>query len=92
VLEEMLEGVRRFHEQDSEVKKGFYTRDVSKKVVYNSNYDLYTEPAANWRDTFYCLMAPHPPNSQDLPSVCRYVGLCFLFPLNLRASSFFSLS
>ncbi|KAJ8436737.1 hypothetical protein Cgig2_009711 [Carnegiea gigantea] len=75
VLEEMLEGVRRFHEQEAEVKKGFYTRDVSKKVVYNSNYDLYTGPAANWRDTFYCLMAPHPPNPQDLPSVCRELNI-----------------
>lgn len=73
VLEEMLKGVRRFHEQDVEVKKEYYTRDVSKKVVYNSNYDLYSGPAANWRDSFYCLMSPHPPDPQDLPSVCREI-------------------
>lgn len=73
VLEEMLEGVKRFYEQDVEVKKGYYTRDVAKKVVYNSNYDLYTGPAANWRDTFYCFMAPQPPNPQDLPNTCREI-------------------
>ena len=73
VMEEMLNGVRRFYEQDTELKKEFYTRDVSKKLVYNSNFDLYTAKAASWRDTFYCLMAPHPPGSQDLPAACRYV-------------------
>lgn len=72
VLEEMMEGVLRFYEQDTEVKKQFYTRDASrKKMVYNSNFDLYTAPAANWRDTFYCLMAPHPPNPEELPAACR---------------------
>ena len=74
VLEEMMEGVRRFYGQDTEVKRQYYTRDVAKKkVVYNSNFDLYTAPAANWRDTFYCLMAPHPPNPEELPAACRYV-------------------
>ncbi|KAH9602339.1 hypothetical protein KSS87_010921 [Heliosperma pusillum] len=71
VLEEMLQGARRFFEQDNQVKKEYYTRDLSKKIVYNSNYDLYTGPVANWRDTFYCLMAPQPPKPEDLPSTCR---------------------
>ncbi|XP_034686953.1 1-aminocyclopropane-1-carboxylate oxidase homolog 1-like [Vitis riparia] len=71
VLEEMMNGVRRFYEQDTELKQEFYTRDVSRKLVYNSNFDLYTAKAASWRDTFYCLMAPHPPNPQDLPAACR---------------------
>ncbi|KAA8548782.1 hypothetical protein F0562_000466 [Nyssa sinensis] len=71
VLEEMLHGVRGFFEQDSAVKKELYTRDVTKKVVYNSNFDLYSAPAANWRDTFFCFMAPQPPKPEDLPVVCR---------------------
>ncbi|KAG8370377.1 hypothetical protein BUALT_Bualt14G0110700 [Buddleja alternifolia] len=71
VLEEMLLGVRRFNEQDVEVKKQFYTRDFTRKVVYNSNFDLYTAPAANWRDTFFCFMAPNPPLSKELPAACR---------------------
>lgn len=73
VLEEMKNGVLRFYEQDSEVKREIYSRDPVKPLVYNSNFDLYSSPAANWRDTFYCFMAPHPPNPEMLPLVCRYV-------------------
>uniref|UniRef100_A0A5B7BN18 Fe2OG dioxygenase domain-containing protein n=1 Tax=Davidia involucrata TaxID=16924 RepID=A0A5B7BN18_DAVIN len=72
VLEEMIDGVRRFNEQDSEVKKKFYSRDYGKrKVLFNSNFDLFQAPAANWRDTFACVMAPHPPAQQEMPAVCR---------------------
>ncbi|XP_010557154.2 PREDICTED: 1-aminocyclopropane-1-carboxylate oxidase homolog 1-like [Tarenaya hassleriana] len=70
VLEKMKNGVRGFHEQDPEVKKGFYTRDFSKRLLYLSNFDLYSSPAANWRDTFSCYMAPQPPRPEDLPLVC----------------------
>ncbi|KAL8525130.1 hypothetical protein ACS0TY_014666 [Phlomoides rotata] len=75
VLEEMLSGVRRFYEQDTETKKLYYTRDVERKVVYNSNFDLYSAAAANWRDTFFCFMAPHPPMPQDLPDSCREIQI-----------------
>ncbi|KAE8022554.1 hypothetical protein FH972_008344 [Carpinus fangiana] len=71
VLEEMKEGVRRFHEQDTQVKEELYTRDPMRPVVYNSNFDLYSAPATNWRDTFLCQMAPNPPNPEDLPAACR---------------------
>lgn len=73
VLEEMKDGVRRFYEQDTEVKKQYYSRDLERKVVYNSNFDLYKAPAANWRDTFYFLMAPQTPDPQELPPAFRYV-------------------
>ncbi|KAL0414347.1 UNVERIFIED_CONTAM: 1-aminocyclopropane-1-carboxylate oxidase2 [Sesamum radiatum] len=71
VLEEMLDGVRQFYEQDPEERKKWYTRDRKRSVIYNSNFDLYTAPAANWRDTFFCPMAPHPPSPEELPAVCR---------------------
>ncbi|KAH6816327.1 2-oxoglutarate and oxygenase superfamily protein [Perilla frutescens var. frutescens] len=71
VLDEMLRGVRRFYEQDAEIKKQWYTRDGSKTVIYNSNYDLYTAASANWRDTAYVTMAPYSPNPDELPPVCR---------------------
>ncbi|KAJ4969349.1 hypothetical protein NE237_016050 [Protea cynaroides] len=71
VLEEMLKGVRRFFEQDTEIKKQLYTRDLFRKVIYNSNFDLYTSPAANWRDTIYFQMSPQPLDPQELPLVCR---------------------
>ncbi|GKU85784.1 hypothetical protein SLEP1_g407 [Rubroshorea leprosula] len=75
VLEEMKDGVRRFYEQDLEVKKQHYTRDYSQRMVYNSNFDLFTSPSASWRDTLFCLMAPHPPKLEELPTVRGALGL-----------------
>ncbi|XP_048333187.2 1-aminocyclopropane-1-carboxylate oxidase homolog 3-like [Ziziphus jujuba] len=71
VMEEIKKGVLRFYEQDTEVKKQFYTRDPMRPVVYNSNFDLYKAPSTNWRDSFFSLMAPNPPKPEDLPEVCR---------------------
>ncbi|KAF5738614.1 1-aminocyclopropane-1-carboxylate oxidase 1-like [Tripterygium wilfordii] len=73
VLDEMIDGIRRFHEQDSEVKKEFYCRDFSKRVFYMSNFDLYQSSTANWRDTFSCFLAPNPPNPEELPDACREI-------------------
>ena len=73
VLEEMKDSVPRFFEQGDEVKKQFYTRDRTKKVIYNCNFDLYSAPTANWRDTIVGSMAPHPPTQEELPEPCRYV-------------------
>ncbi|CAN6975833.1 unnamed protein product [Brassica oleracea var. botrytis] len=43
VLEEIKDGVRRFHEDDPEVKKRYFSRDsANKKFVYYSNFDLYS--------------------------------------------------
>nr|XP_043628534.1 1-aminocyclopropane-1-carboxylate oxidase homolog 1-like [Erigeron canadensis] len=73
VLEEMMEGVRRFHEDDVEVRKEWYKRNGGgkRRVVYNTNFDLFTAPVANWRDTFYVTMAPNPPHPDELPLSCR---------------------
>ncbi|MQM11880.1 hypothetical protein Taro_044791 [Colocasia esculenta] len=68
VLEGALRRGRQFFEQDKEAKAGYYTRDTAKKVVYNCNFDLYSSPAANWRDTLFCAMAPA---AEELPPVCR---------------------
>ncbi|GAU20268.1 hypothetical protein TSUD_353320 [Trifolium subterraneum] len=75
VLDEMKNGVTRFYEQDSEVKRKLYSRESLRPLVYNSNFDLYSSPAACWRDTFYCFMAPKSPKPEDLPSVCRDIML-----------------
>ena len=77
VLEEMKEGVRRFFEQETEVKKELYTRDLTKPLIYNSNFDLYSGVSTNWRDTFLCHMAPNPPKPEDLPIICRYFSSKF---------------
>ncbi|GER56154.1 2-oxoglutarate (2OG) and Fe(II)-dependent oxygenase superfamily protein [Striga asiatica] len=75
VLDEMISGVRRFNEQALEVKKEYYTRDVTRKFVFNSNFDLYSAPAANWRDTFFSFMAPNPPHPHELPDCCRDIQI-----------------
>ncbi|KAM7485204.1 hypothetical protein LguiA_001213 [Lonicera macranthoides] len=72
LMEEMMKGVRGFHEEDILVKKRFYSRDETRRFMYNSNFDLYRAVAgANWRDTFYCVTAPHQPDPEELPDACR---------------------
>ncbi|KAG6393406.1 hypothetical protein SASPL_147647 [Salvia splendens] len=71
VLDEMIGGVRRFFGLDDEERKKWYTRDANARFVYNSNFDLHKSPAATWRDTVFCEMAPHLPQPDQLPSVCR---------------------
>ncbi|PON66645.1 Oxoglutarate/iron-dependent dioxygenase [Trema orientale] len=72
VLEKMIDGVRRFHELDPEVKKEWYSRDfTNKKVLYNSNFDLYSGPVTNWRDTLTFVTAPRGAHPHELPPVCR---------------------
>ncbi|CAN4091161.1 unnamed protein product [Withania somnifera] len=73
VMEKVLDGVCHFHEQDPEVKKEFYSRDVTRRFTYNTNFDLHKAPTANWRDTLYCVMAPNPPDPKEIPEVCRNV-------------------
>ena len=68
-----MDGTRHFHELDNEVKKEFYTRDPSRKVVYTSNFNLYISKSADWKDTLLCLMALHPLNPLELSATCRYI-------------------
>ncbi|CAI0430152.1 unnamed protein product [Linum tenue] len=62
-----------FFELDVEQKKEYFGRDMTKKVVYNTNFDLYSSPAANWRDTILFHMAPNPPEPEQLPTCCREI-------------------
>ncbi|CAN0905441.1 1-aminocyclopropane-1-carboxylate oxidase homolog 11 [Linum grandiflorum] len=73
LLQEMQDATQRFYEmEDLELKKTFYEReDQTKKVVFNSNFDLYKTPYASWRDTLYCQMAPDPPLPQQIPPFVR---------------------
>jgi isopenicillin N synthase-like dioxygenase len=71
VLNKMINGVRRFFEQDVEVKKKWYSREQSKLVRYNSNYDLFVSPAACWRDSIGFAMVPDSPKPEEIPDVCR---------------------
>lgn len=71
VMDEMIDAIRSFHDQPNDIKMRFYSMDPMKKVMFNSNFDLYQSKVANWRDTLACLMAPNPPANDELPQVCR---------------------
>lgn len=72
VMDEMIDGIKRFHEQDPDVRKQFYSRDLKDKFLYVSNNSLYKDKFANWRDTVGCSVAPNPPTPEELPEVLRY--------------------
>ncbi|CAI0458128.1 unnamed protein product [Linum tenue] len=91
VLEEMKSGVLRFHEQDLKEKKRFFSRDPARKVAYNSNFDLYSGPVANWRDTNYYYMAPDPPLPETIPPPCREILIEYSKQLEKLASLLFQL-
>ncbi|XVF38437.1 hypothetical protein REPUB_Repub20aG0101700 [Reevesia pubescens] len=71
VLDEMIDGVRMFHEQDLELKKEFYSREITKKVRFNSNFDLFKARTADWRDTLSLSFLDSDPEPKELPAVCR---------------------
>ncbi|EOY06000.1 2-oxoglutarate and Fe(II)-dependent oxygenase superfamily protein, putative [Theobroma cacao] len=71
VLDEMIDGVRRFNEQDLESKQEFYSRDPTKKVRFHSNFDLYASRTADWRDTLTLSFLDSDPQPEELPAVCR---------------------
>lgn len=76
LLDKMIDGVRMFHEQDVEAKKQYYSRDKSKIVRFNSNYDLYKSNAANWRDTLSVnAVFTGEVDPQELPPLCKDVIL-----------------
>ncbi|KEH38332.1 2OG-Fe(II) oxygenase family oxidoreductase [Medicago truncatula] len=91
VLDEMIKGTCRFHQQDVMVRKEYYTRDPNKKVVYVSNYSLYHDPAANWRDSLGFSMAPNPPKSEEFPEVCRDIVIEYSEKVMVFASTLLEL-
>ncbi|KAI6674887.1 hypothetical protein NL676_002793 [Syzygium grande] len=71
LADNMLEGVKKFHEQRVEVKKELYSRDGSKRVRYFSNGDLFMFKAATWKDTVLFDFQDGDLDPEAVPPICR---------------------
>ncbi|KAL7600833.1 hypothetical protein Lser_V15G23263 [Lactuca serriola] len=79
LLDETIDCIRMFHEQESEIKMKFYSRDRMNKVRFDSNLDLYQSRAANWRDTLTLSMfILDDLNPDEVPSICRETMLEYI--------------
>ncbi|KAK7401654.1 hypothetical protein VNO78_13300 [Psophocarpus tetragonolobus] len=91
VLDEMIKGTCRFHQQDAKVRREYYTRDVNRKVAYLSNYTLYEDPSADWRDTLAFSLAPDQPEAEEFPAVCRDIVIEYSRKIMVLAYALFEL-
>lgn len=69
-----LRAARAFHDADGgegSEKARLFSREPGKSVWYNTNFDFYDSPVANWRDSLYINMDPNPPDPAELPENCR---------------------
>ncbi|XP_056170410.1 1-aminocyclopropane-1-carboxylate oxidase homolog 1-like [Syzygium oleosum] len=70
-MDDMLEGVKKFHEQQVEVKRELYSRDGTKRVRYFCNGDLFFSKAASWRDTVMFDFQDGGLDPEAVPPICR---------------------
>lgn len=92
VMEAMISGVRRFHEDETaESKAALYSRDPMRKVKWNCNFDLFQSRTANWRDTLFCWMAPEPPMPEEIPSTCREIMMLYSEHMTMLGGTLFEL-
>ncbi|KAI3854823.1 hypothetical protein MKX03_004216 [Papaver bracteatum] len=76
VMSEIINGVKRFHEQDTDIKKLLHLNGLVGGVNFGSNFDLYVSKYANWRDTLKCnLLSPEPLDPQEIPATCRDIAV-----------------
>ncbi|KAL3717334.1 hypothetical protein ACJRO7_008848 [Eucalyptus globulus] len=71
VMDSMLEGVKKFHEQQVEAKKELYSRDGTKRVRYYCNGDLFLSKAATWRDSVIFDFQDGALDLEAVPPICR---------------------
>ncbi|KAL5707523.1 hypothetical protein ACHQM5_018417 [Ranunculus cassubicifolius] len=70
-LNRMIEAIKGFNEQSTEIKARYYNREMGRGVSFSTNFDLYTSKAATWRDTLQVKLGPAPLNTDFLPDICR---------------------
>ncbi|KAH6770043.1 hypothetical protein C2S52_014846 [Perilla frutescens var. hirtella] len=70
VLDDLIDGVKMFNEMEAEEKRKYYSRDPTRRVQLNTNYDLFNSKTANWRDTLI-ISSPDEIRSDELPSPFR---------------------
>ncbi|PIA34004.1 hypothetical protein AQUCO_03900116v1 [Aquilegia coerulea] len=71
VLNRMIESVKEFNEQSTDVKSRYYTREMGRGVSFSTNFDLFTSKAASWRDTLQVKLGPTPIDTDLLPEICK---------------------
>ncbi|KAL3359729.1 hypothetical protein AABB24_016312 [Solanum stoloniferum] len=73
VLEGMIDGTRKFHEQDAELKKEYYSLDrTTRRVRYHSRIQLSQSKTVNWRDSLNIdWMVSGQIEPEEIPPVCR---------------------
>ncbi|RHN45855.1 putative non-heme dioxygenase domain, isopenicillin N synthase [Medicago truncatula] len=91
VLDEMIEEIRSFHEQEASERRVYYNRDFKKNVRYYSNATLFSGQPANWRDTIAYSAAPVPFKPEDLPPICRDIMIQYSQKVNDMGLKIFEL-
>ncbi|CDP15734.1 unnamed protein product [Coffea canephora] len=92
VLDGMIDGTCKFHEQEAELKKEYYSRDQFQKVRYESNIDLYRSRVANWRDTMTInLLYSNEVVPDELPEICRSSAMDYINHITKLAETLFEL-
>ncbi|KAF9621894.1 hypothetical protein IFM89_028482 [Coptis chinensis] len=71
VIHRMIDSVKEFNQQPTEIKSRHYSREMGRGVVFSTNFDLYQSKAASWRDTLQVKLGPAPIKSDLLPEMCK---------------------
>ncbi|KAF6175026.1 hypothetical protein GIB67_039574 [Kingdonia uniflora] len=73
VLDEMIRGIRSFHEQPAEAKRALYTFDSERNVRYHSNGYVRESQEGEWKDTLSCSFHNDELDLEELPMLCRHI-------------------